>query len=931
MGHLYYALNALIISVNATQLQAISTESGVSQVGVIADSQVAADPTVDNLVGATQAQQTNGLLGDGRVVAVLDTGIDFTHSDLFGTGNVADYNTCYAQNTVAPTGICAQYFGPTAPKVIGGYDFVGDTWPNTSSLAPDPNPIAKAVTGGHGTHVSDIIAGTKGIAPHAKIVAVKVCSAVSSACSGDAILEGLDFVGQWNSDPANASRKIDVVNMSLGQGYGTKQDPDAAAVENLVQSGVVVAVAAGNDGNKPYVVSSPSIAPGAISVAQFAMPSDFLYPISVTTGGTTTLIKYSILQPWGPSLSSVITGPVQYGAAGDLLGCNGFAAGAFSGKIAFLDRGTCSVSVKVSNAAAAGAKAVIIGLVAPGDPFSFGFGGGTPTVPSFVISQASANLIRNATGAVNATIDPAAAIPLVESAVGSSARGPSSSYQTIKPEIGAPGASISAEAGTGSGETAFGGTSGATPVISGSALLVGQKYPTLGPLDIKTLLMNTAHTGINGVDSNGNLYTASTDRVGAGEVRVNQAVTTQTSVSVVGTESAALSFGYYTVALNPQIVQQTIRIKNMTNQGRLYVISASYRDPSEASSGAVVFQSGFPRNAWVNANSTADVVVQMMITGPKLNAWTLNASATGDDGTTLDPFTYDGYIKVDGGTPQNVVTLPWHTLPHKAADTQVNSTFNTVVNGKQTKVIQFANSIGALPGTVETFQLLGTRASSGAQPGVGANFALIDLKAFGVRDDGTNLQFGVDTYEQQASPIYPAEYDVYIDTTGGQNPNFVLFNAECGLSFAADGRDCSFLVNLTTGAETQLGFTDASYNSGLLIQTVPLAALGISSGQQISTFVNGADNYYTGNVTSTIPADGSFATYTVGHPRFALQALPWAPFPAGSNGTTFSVSNNGFQVGTTVGASSLSNASGLLFLYRDALRPTREVETVTLP
>ena len=170
------------------------------------------------------------------------------------------------------------------------------------------------------------------------------------------------------------------------------------------------------------------------------------------------------------------------------------------------------------------------------------------------------------------------------------------------------------------------------------------------------------------------------------------------------------------------------------------------------------------------------------------------------------------------------------------------------------------------------------------------------------------------------------EYDVLIDTTGGQNPTLDLFNAECGLSFAADGRNCSFLLNLVTGTLTQIGFTDATYDSGLLIQSVPLSALGIKAGQKISALVLGSDNYYTGATTSFIPATGVLATYTVGQPSFTLHGT----FPAGSSAATFVVTHN-FQVGVTAGPSSLSTATGWLFLYRDALDPNRESQTVTFP
>ena len=84
---------------------------------------------------------------------------------------------------------------PTA-KVVEGYDFVGELWPAFSDdLAPDEDPID---FNGHGTHVADIIGGKSldgshvGVAPGVTLYAYKVCSAVSTLCSGMAILEGID-------------------------------------------------------------------------------------------------------------------------------------------------------------------------------------------------------------------------------------------------------------------------------------------------------------------------------------------------------------------------------------------------------------------------------------------------------------------------------------------------------------------------------------------------------------------------------------------------------------------------------------------------------------------------------------------------------------------------------------------------------------------
>ena len=64
--------------------------------------------------------------------------------------------------------------------------------------------------------------------------------------------------------------------------------------------------------------------------------------------------------------------------------------------------------------------------------------------------------------------------------VGSSSRGPTMLTNIVKPEIGAPGASVSAEVGTGDGTTPFGGTSGAAPMVTGSAALLLSELPAIG-------------------------------------------------------------------------------------------------------------------------------------------------------------------------------------------------------------------------------------------------------------------------------------------------------------------------------------------------------------------------------------------------------------------------------------------------------------------
>jgi subtilisin family serine protease len=144
-------------------------------------------------IGA-EAVQSLGVTGDNVDVAVIDSGIDYTHIKLGGSGLVSDFNACYATNTTI--GDCPFY--PNA-KVAGGWDYLGEAWPS-GAATDDPDPIARAGTGGHGTHVADIIGGLEssggaddeGVAPGTNIWAFKACSAVSTACEGLALLLSID-------------------------------------------------------------------------------------------------------------------------------------------------------------------------------------------------------------------------------------------------------------------------------------------------------------------------------------------------------------------------------------------------------------------------------------------------------------------------------------------------------------------------------------------------------------------------------------------------------------------------------------------------------------------------------------------------------------------------------------------------------------------
>src|SRR5206468_12206185 len=122
---------------------------------------------------------------------------------------------------------------------------------------------------------------------------------------------------------------VDVISMSLGSSYGQIQEDLAEASSIAAQLGVVVVAAAGNQADRPYIVSSPSIAPEAISVAETQVPSAVQNLMTIVSPASIAGDFLAVFQPWSAPLTSVIQAPVQYGngGGGNLNGCAAFAAG----------------------------------------------------------------------------------------------------------------------------------------------------------------------------------------------------------------------------------------------------------------------------------------------------------------------------------------------------------------------------------------------------------------------------------------------------------------------------------------------------------------------------------------------------------------------------------------------------------------------------
>ena len=915
IARLSKAHNAVIVSIDAKKVPELTKISGVAGVRRIINYEQSLSDTVP-YIGASAVQST-GVDGTGVRVAVLDSGIDYTHFNLGGPGTVDFYDDCYAGRDAAPVGDCANFFGAGAPKVVGGFDFVGEAWPTFGPRTEDPNPID---ADGHGTHVADIIGGRsadgshKGVAPGASLYAVKVCSAVSSSCNGIALLKGMEFALDPNGD-GNISDAVDVINMSLGSSYGQREDDLSAATSNASKFGVSVVVSAGNSADRPFITGSPSSTPEAISVAQTNVPSAITYALQVNAPPSIAgVYPNTNTLDWAP-ITTGFTGDVTYtGDLGAPLACDPLAAGALAGKVALIDRGACSISFKVHNAAVAGAIGVLLANNAAGDPPTFSFGGTPGDVPfvpaqTMVITQATGNLLKANLAGLNVTVSPAAATSLAGSIVASSSRGPSYSYGAIKPEIGAPGASLSAQAGTGNGQTPFGGTSGAAPMVAGAAALLLQSEPKLRPHEVKARLVNSAEKNVftNPATQPGVL--APISRIGGGEVRVDNAVELTTAMwDAADPAGVALSFGAYR-STGVVTYRKKVLVRNYSPAARTYAISRSFRYADDAASGAATLSS--PATISVPANGTATFTLSLRLDPSKVANWPFaNSGGNLGNGSLLNGPEIDGYPTLSDGT--DTVSLPWHILPHKASNV-VPAATTLALGGAASGVLNLSNTGAATAALVDVYALGATspKIDAAFAPRPGDNYAIIDLKSVGTQyvpnGAGAGLDlalFAINTWGARSHPNYPAEFDVYIDTNNDGNDDFVLYTVEL-TGFAATGQNVVVLLNLNTGASVTRFFSVSDLSSANMIMPVLLRDLGITGATKISYQVFAFDNYFTGALTDV----SDRVTMTLGTPRFAA-AEEFFSIPVGG-AKALTVNRD------AAGDAASPSQSGLLLMYYD--------------
>ncbi|MGZ4582030.1 MAG: S8 family serine peptidase [Nocardioidaceae bacterium] len=650
------AVPGVAVHADAAALRAIAGRSDVVKVSPLVPRTVT-NASAAQLTKVLDAWRSYGVTGRGVRIGVIDTGIDFTHADFGGVGTADAYKAALANET-DPS------WHDTLPalaqaKIAGGYDFVGNHYnadPKAADYQPVPHPDGDPLDcNEHGTHVSGTAAGYgvnadgstfqgdysqrtgadldnmrigPGMAPQAKLYALKVFGCTGST---NEVIPALDWALDPNGD-GDFSDHLDIVNMSLGGDYGVVDDPENDVVNELSAHGVLSVIAMGNNGDLTDTGGAPGNAVSSLAVASSIDPMQLRDGLRVNAPSGAAGIaagQVSVAYPWRSS--APVTGDVVALSSGNDDGCDPLSApdaARVQGKIAWLEwddndaTRKCGSVKRSANVKAAGA----IGAIFTSGLDVFGAGiTGDKDIPVFQLPKQQTDRLRPAVdaGTLNVTFDgslvgtikdktPAIADMLS----GFSSRGTHGSLGVVKPDVTAPGDTItSAGMGTGNDQLTISGTSMATPHTAGIAALVKSAHPDWSVLQVKAAVMNTAgHDLYTGPNHTGNVYGPA--RVGAGRVDALAAVSTKLlAYSPDAGMGVSASFGPVPAGITEKTVTRTRKIRVQNTGAATTQVSLSYQ-PVVSQPG--VSYSVSPASLKVKAGDSAQATVTMTIVPSQL-------------------------------------------------------------------------------------------------------------------------------------------------------------------------------------------------------------------------------------------------------------------------------------------------------------------------
>ena len=488
--------------------------------------------------------------GEGKVIAVIDTGVDMTHPAF--TGELAGTPALTPQKVAAMTSQLGE--GKTGVFVSQKFPFAYDYADGDNDASP-----AKTPYGSHGTHVAGIAAGNAdkivGTAPNTQVIVAKVTRSEDDALLDSALLASLDDMLVLHPD---------VINLSLGWTAGMDSEADsvyATVYKKLQEAGITVNAASGNAFSTGYGNNSGKGLPYASDPDSSVIDEPATYSSVVAVASVENALIRNAFTVNGKDIgyqrsrgmngekvayfSDLPAGTYEYVDAGfaseeDVAALKEKYPDGLAGKIALVSRGKMTYQKKVENLYDLHPAGILVyNNVSVGSLIIMNLT--TQDLPAAFISQADGQAMLDAP---EHTLSIAEGQVLPQSSIYEASEFSSwgvSPDLRLKPEIAAPGGNVFSSIPNGAYEQTS-GTSMATPQMAGISAIVLQRVqsdPLFASMSarqqadvVQNLIMGTARPLTDAAQTTGALY--SPRKQGAGLVDALAATTSSVYPTVVG-------------------------------------------------------------------------------------------------------------------------------------------------------------------------------------------------------------------------------------------------------------------------------------------------------------------------------------------------------------------------------------------------------------
>ena len=628
------SLNAVAVQLHGTPLATIAAAPMVqsAEYNALYHPNLSESYKIINASDAWTAAGGRATAGAGIKIGDIDTGIDETHPffDPTGFSYPPGFPKCDAADSASHRQ--DQDCNYVSEKVIVAKVFY--------NKARNQGLDAQAIQD-HGTHTAGIAAGVTGKTAVVNGVSIDDMSGIApGAWLGNYNVFPGGVLNARSEDILNAvdaaiEDGMDVLNLSLGGSYHGNNDLLAMGLDNAVDAGLVVAVAAGNSGPGQGTLESPGRARKIITVAASTNNHFVGQPFTYPAGGGTTI--GAAVGDFPP----LPTGSFDLWFNTELTACTSVDSDA-ADKLVVVNRGGCTFSTKVRNAIAAGAVGVVVINNVAGDPVAMAKdGGGGDDLPAVMIGKNEGAALRTANppdASAVATFQEFTFTGNEDILAGFSSQGPTAVDLAVKPDVTSVGVNVLSSItcvgkgpdcpGDGSGWAFFSGTSMSTPHIAGSAAVLLQLYPDWSPAQIKSALVNRADLVIQ--DAVTGTHDVGPTAQGAGRENLSVSADATTWMDPV-----SASFGRVTVG-HPTSV--TITLHNPSGSNESFDVSVTKFTPSDFGGTVPLIW-----NAGTLSPGDSRITVPPSVMVPANGSTTLTVTVSATQGDTAQ-----GWINLDG-------------------------------------------------------------------------------------------------------------------------------------------------------------------------------------------------------------------------------------------------------------------------------------------